>query len=31
MLHEPHVAPLTAYAARLRERGSIEVPDFDPF
>jgi uracil-DNA glycosylase len=31
MLHEPHIAPLTAYAARLREGGSIEVPDFDPF
>jgi hypothetical protein len=31
MLHEPHIAPLTDFAARLRERGSIEVPDFDPF
>jgi len=31
MLHEPHIAPLTDYAARLRKRGSIEVPDFDPF
>ena len=28
MLWEPHVAPLTAYAADLRARG--EVPDFDP-
>lgn len=30
MLHEPHIAPLTGFATRLRERGSIEVPDFDP-
>lgn len=25
-----HVAPLAHYAARLRERGSVEVPEFDP-
>jgi hypothetical protein len=31
LLNDPHIAPLTAYAAKLRERGSIEVPDFDPF
>lgn len=30
MLDEPHIRPLTAYAARLRERGSGEVPEFDP-
>jgi hypothetical protein len=30
MLHGTHIAPLTAYAARLRERKSVEVPDFDP-
>ena len=30
MLGLPHVAPLTAYVARLRERGFGEVPDFDP-
>jgi hypothetical protein len=31
MLHLPHIAPLTAYAARLRKRAaSIQVPDFDP-
>jgi hypothetical protein len=30
MLHEPHVAPLTIYAAKLREQGSGEVPEFDP-
>lgn len=30
MLAEPHVAPLTAYAARLRSRGMGEVPEFDP-
>lgn len=30
MLDLPHVAPLTAYAAKLRECGSVEVPDFDP-
>lgn len=35
MLYMAHVAPLTAYAAALRERGSaripaLEVPDFDP-
>ena len=30
MLDLPHVAPLTAYAAKLRERGSVEVPEFDP-
>ncbi|WP_207231813.1 hypothetical protein [Edaphobacter modestus] len=31
MLYQPHIAPLTAYAAKLRERGSVEVPEFDPF
>jgi hypothetical protein len=30
ILHLPHVAELTAYAAKLRECGSGEVPDFDP-
>ncbi len=30
MLHQPHVEPLTAYAAELRERESVEVPEFDP-
>jgi hypothetical protein len=30
MLHEPQVEPLTAYAAKLRERRSVEVPEFDP-
>jgi hypothetical protein len=30
MLSLPHIAPLTAYAAKLRDRGSVEVPDFDP-
>jgi uracil-DNA glycosylase len=30
MLTQPHIAPLTAYAAKLRQRGSIEVPEFDP-
>src|SRR5947207_12163253 len=30
MLHLPHVAPLTAYAAKLRQCGAVEVPDFDP-
>lgn len=30
MLTMPHVAKLTAYAAKLRLRGSVEVPDFDP-
>jgi hypothetical protein len=30
MLVEPHVAPLTAFAASLRTRESVEVPDFDP-
>ena len=31
MLNLPHVAPLTAYAAKLRDSDSIEVPEFDPF
>jgi hypothetical protein len=26
----PHVRPLTDYAAKLRLRGSGEVPEFDP-
>ena len=30
MLDLPHVAGLTAYAAKLRERGSVQVPEFDP-
>jgi len=30
MLTQPHIAPLTAYAAKLRQRDSIEVPEFDP-
>lgn len=30
MLSLPHIAPLAAYAARLRDRPGIEVPDFDP-
>jgi hypothetical protein len=30
MLTLPHIAPLTAYAASLRLRGSVEVPEFDP-
>src|SRR5216684_534625 len=30
MLDLPHIARLTAYAAKLRERGSVEVPEFDP-
>src|ERR1700682_1396185 len=30
MLSLPHVAPLTAYAAKLRLRDSVEVPEFDP-
>lgn len=30
MLDLPHAARLTFYAAKLRERGSIQVPDFDP-
>jgi len=30
MLSLPHIASLAAYAARLRSRPSVEVPDFDP-
>lgn len=30
MLSTPHVAPLAAYAARLRLRPGTDVPDFDP-
>jgi len=30
MLSLPHIAPLAAYAARLRSRPGLEVPDFDP-
>jgi hypothetical protein len=30
MLTQPHIAPLTAYAAKLRQRDSVEVPEFDP-
>jgi len=31
MLQSPHIAPLTAYTAKLRLHGSVEVPEFDPF
>ena len=30
MLHQPHVELLTSYVAKLRQRGSGEVPEFDP-
>src|SRR5882672_5086390 len=30
MLGLAHVAPLTAYAAELRQRDNVQVPDFDP-
>jgi hypothetical protein len=30
MLDRPHIAPLTAFAAILRGRGSVQVPEFDP-
>lgn len=30
MLGLPHVSGLAAFAAKLRERGSVEVPEFDP-
>jgi len=30
MLSLPHIAPLAAYAGRLRTRPGTEVPDFDP-
>ncbi len=30
MLAEPHMIRLTAYAAGLRQRHSVEVPEFDP-
>lgn len=30
MLALPHVAPLSSYAAKLRLRGPVEVPEFDP-
>src|SRR5262249_9080241 len=30
MLCEPHIGPLTAFAAELRKRGLGEVPEFDP-
>ncbi len=30
MLSLPHIAPLTAFAEKLRLRGSVEVPNFDP-
>ncbi len=30
MLSQPHMAPLCAYAARLRMRPGTAVPDFDP-
>lgn len=32
MLHEPHIAPLTAYVAELRRlQPELEFPEFDPF
>jgi uracil-DNA glycosylase len=31
MLHQPHMQPLSTYVAKLRERRSGQVPDFDPF
>lgn len=31
MLTEPHIAPLNLYTAKLRQQGSGEVPEFDPF
>lgn len=30
MLDQPHIAPLTAYAAKLRQGGTGNVPNFDP-
>ena len=30
MIDQPHVSPLSAFVARLRQRSSLEVPDFDP-
>lgn len=30
MLTQPHIAELTAYAAKLRQARPVEVPDFDP-
>lgn len=30
MLSLTHIAPLTAYAAELRKRANVQVPDFDP-
>jgi hypothetical protein len=30
MLNMPHILPLAAYSAQLRERNMGEVPDFDP-
>jgi hypothetical protein len=30
MLRLPHAAPLADYAAKLRDRGAVEAPDFDP-
>ena len=30
MLRQPHVALVTAWVERLREKDSVEVPDFDP-
>lgn len=30
MLGEPHIAPLTRYASKLRRRPGVEVPEFDP-
>src|ERR1700686_1189596 len=30
MLKRPHIAPLTAYVSKLRERVDVQVPHFDP-
>jgi hypothetical protein len=30
MLFHPHMKPLTSFASKLRQRGSVEVPKFDP-
>jgi hypothetical protein len=30
MLSSPHVAGLTAFVAELRQRVTVNVPDFDP-
>lgn len=30
MLNLPHIAPLTAYVSKLRQREGVQVPNFDP-